>query len=126
MREIDRQLAEMEVAAAAAAAETVGAATRRCGPERRPGASTAAAEEGGRRAAHPQSCNLEQLYHEALPLNKALSHSGPPAFGDTGRIGYVNGNSRTSTLFEDFGSTYASGAGADPFLNFLSLASGKI
>jgi hypothetical protein len=43
-------------------------------------------EEGGRRAVgHPQSCNLEQLYHEALPLSKALSHSGPPAFGDPGR-----------------------------------------
>ena len=29
----------------------------------------------------PQSCNLEQLYHEALPLDKALSHSGPPGYG---------------------------------------------
>ena len=34
----------------------------------------------GRRQPHPQSCTLEQLYHEALPLEKALSHSGPPTF----------------------------------------------
>ena len=32
----------------------------------------------------PQSCNLEQLYHEALPLDKALSHSGPAGYGSTG------------------------------------------
>jgi hypothetical protein len=89
VREIDRQLAEMEAeeAAAAAAAETVAAARR--GTERR-GVMNGPADEGagggGRRAAHPQSCNLEQLYHEALPLNKALSHSGPPAFGDTGLV----------------------------------------
>ena len=29
---------------------------------------------GGRNGPAPQSCNLEQLYHEALPLDKALSH----------------------------------------------------
>merc|ERR1719422_2277532 len=38
----------------------------------------------GRRQAHPQSCTLEQLYHEALPLDKALSHSGPPTFPNVG------------------------------------------
>ena len=85
MREIDRQLAEMEAEEAAAAAETA-ATARRGGPERRAG-PVEEAQVGGRRAgAHPQSCNLEQLYHEALPLSKALSHSGPPAFGDPGRI----------------------------------------
>ena len=43
-------------------------------------------EEGGgaRRAGHPQSCNLEQLYHESIPMDRALSHSGPPAFGGSG------------------------------------------
>ena len=30
----------------------------------------------------PRSANLEQLYHEAIPMNKALSHSGPSAFGN--------------------------------------------
>ena len=31
-----------------------------------------------RRERGPQSANLEQLYHQALPgLGKALSHSGP-------------------------------------------------
>ena len=38
----------------------------------------------GRRQPHPQSCTLEQLYHEALPLEKALSHSGPPTFPNVG------------------------------------------
>ena len=33
-----------------------------------------------------QSCNLEQLYHEALPLERALSHSGPPALGSLGSL----------------------------------------
>ena len=28
----------------------------------------------GGQARPVQSCNLEQLYHEALPLDKALSH----------------------------------------------------
>jgi hypothetical protein len=90
VRDIDRQLAEMEAEeAAAAAAETV--ASRR-GTERR--GVNGPAEEGvggGRRAGgqHPQSCNLEQLYHEALPLSKALSHSGPPAFGDTGLFSHT-------------------------------------
>ena len=43
-------------------------------------------EDGGgaRRAGHPQSCNLEQLYHESIPMDRALSHSGPPAFGGSG------------------------------------------
>ena len=31
---------------------------------------------------HPRSANLEQLYHEAIPMDKALSHSGPSAFGN--------------------------------------------
>ena len=35
-----------------------------------------------RRVQAPRSANLEQLYHEALPMNKALSHSGPSAFGN--------------------------------------------
>ena len=30
----------------------------------------------------PRSANLEQLYHQALPMDKALSHSGPPNFGN--------------------------------------------
>ena len=38
-------------------------------------------EDSSRRVRQPQSCNLEQLYHEALPLDKALSHSGPPGYG---------------------------------------------
>ena len=38
-------------------------------------------ETGPRGQRQPQSCNLEQLYHEALPLDKALSHSGPPGYG---------------------------------------------
>lgn len=32
--------------------------------------------------AAPRSANLEQLYHEAIPMDKALSHSGPSAFGN--------------------------------------------
>ena len=39
--------------------------------------------DGGRGQRQPQSCNLEQLYHEALPLDKALSHSGPPGYGSS-------------------------------------------
>ena len=31
---------------------------------------------------HPRSANLEQLYHEAIPMDKALSHSGPSTFGN--------------------------------------------
>ena len=42
--------------------------------------------EEGRRGGHPQSCNLEQLYHESLPMGRALSHSGPPALGGIGRV----------------------------------------
>ena len=37
---------------------------------------------GGGRPQHPRSANLEQLYHEAIPMDKALSHSGPSAFGN--------------------------------------------
>ena len=40
--------------------------------------------DGRRQQNHPQSCTLEQLYHEALPLEKALSHSGPPTFPNVG------------------------------------------
>ena len=40
-------------------------------------------QENRPRTRQPQSCNLEQLYHEALPLDKALSHSGPPGYGST-------------------------------------------
>lgn len=36
----------------------------------------------GRQHAVPRSANLEQLYHQALPMDKALSHSGPPIFGN--------------------------------------------
>ena len=39
---------------------------------------------GGGRGGQPQSCDLEQLYHEALPLDKALSHSGPAGYGSVG------------------------------------------
>lgn len=36
-----------------------------------------------RQQPHPRSANLEQLYHEAIPMaDKALSHSGPSAFGN--------------------------------------------
>ncbi len=31
---------------------------------------------------HWRSANLEQLYHEAIPMDKALSHSGPAMFGN--------------------------------------------
>jgi hypothetical protein len=77
VREIDRQLAAMEPEEVAPVA-TARRVTRGGGPATEDGAS------GRRGAGHPQSCNLEQLYHEALPLSKALSHSGPPAFGDPG------------------------------------------
>lgn len=83
MRDIDRQLAEMEAEEATAAAARRGA-ERRLAPPSEEAVAGGGASGGGRRA-HPQSCNLEQLYHEALPLSKALSHSGPPAFGDTGQ-----------------------------------------
>ena len=57
-------------------------------PARREGATSSNEERvemrDGRRQAHPQSCTLEQLYHEALPLEKALSHSGPPTFPTVG------------------------------------------
>ena len=36
----------------------------------------------GRIGQPPRSANLEQLYHEAIPMDKALSHSGPSAFGN--------------------------------------------
>lgn len=36
----------------------------------------------GRQHHVPRSANLEQLYHQALPMDKALSHSGPPVFGN--------------------------------------------
>ena len=36
----------------------------------------------GRQHQVPRSANLEQLYHQALPMDKALSHSGPPVFGN--------------------------------------------
>ena len=56
------------------------------------GAGAGASQVQGRpRAARtqqqPQSCNLEQLYHEALPLDKALSHSGPPGYGTSSAAG---------------------------------------
>ena len=35
-----------------------------------------------RRLVGPRSADLQQLYHEAIPMNKALSHSGPSAFGN--------------------------------------------
>ena len=61
-------------------------------PARREGEARGAANSNeervemraGRRQPHPQSCTLEQLYHEALPLEKALSHSGPPTFPTVG------------------------------------------
>ena len=48
----------------------------------------AAAGGSGRRHHQPQSCNLETLYHEALPatVDRALSHSGPPALGGLGKF----------------------------------------
>ena len=48
----------------------------------------AAAGGSGRRHHQPQSCNLETLYHEALPatVERALSHSGPPALGGIGNF----------------------------------------
>jgi len=48
---------------------------------RPPPSEMRASQSTARSVRQPQSCNLEQLYHEALPLDKALSHSGPPAFG---------------------------------------------
>ena len=47
------------------------------------GASMRSSQTRDTRVRQPQSCNLEQLYHEALPLDKALSHSGPPGYGST-------------------------------------------
>ena len=46
--------------------------------------STGASRGGpvSRVAQPPRSANLEQLYHEAIPMDKALSHSGPSAFGN--------------------------------------------
>ena len=58
---------------------------RRDGEAREEGSTEERVEmRDGRRQAHPQSCTLEQLYHEALPLDKALSHSGPPTFPNVG------------------------------------------
>ena len=37
----------------------------------------------GRQHHVPRSANLEQLYHQSLPMDKALSHSGPPVFGNS-------------------------------------------
>ena len=37
---------------------------------------------GGRIIQQPRSADLAQLYHEAIPMDKALSHSGPSAFGN--------------------------------------------
>ena len=37
----------------------------------------------------PRPHNLEQLYHETLPMNKALSHSGPSAFGNGLIVSFV-------------------------------------
>ena len=39
-------------------------------------------ENPSRPQGHPRSANLHQLYHEAIPMDKALSHSGPSAFGN--------------------------------------------
>ena len=47
------------------------------------GANMRSSQSRDTRVRQPQSCNLEQLYHEALPLDKALSHSGPPGYGST-------------------------------------------
>ena len=44
--------------------------------------SASSAGAGGRIIQQPRSANLEQLYHEAIPMDKALSHSGPSAFGN--------------------------------------------
>ena len=50
------------------------------------------------RVRQPQSCNLEQLYHEALPLDKALSHSGPPGYGSTGSSVAAAGEETASVI----------------------------
>ena len=54
--------------------------------------------EPGRGGRQPQSCNLEQLYHEALPLDKALSHSGPPAYGSGSGSGTAAGEDTASVI----------------------------
>ena len=66
---IDSQLASLGVKMETHC-DTSGASMRNSGP-REP------------RVRQPQSCNLEQLYHEALPLDKALSHSGPAGYGSS-------------------------------------------
>ena len=52
---------------------------RRDGGAREEGSNEERVEmRDGRRQPHPQSCTLEQLYHEALPSPPILSNSGPP------------------------------------------------
>ena len=53
----------------------------------------------GGRGGQPQSCNLEQLYHESLPLDKALSHSGPPGYGSVGSsVGLAGPGEETASV----------------------------
>ena len=65
LRRVESQISELE------RMEQTKSATARGGP----GA-------GQRLVQPPRSANLEQLYHEAIPMDKALSHSGPSAFGN--------------------------------------------
>ena len=51
-----------------------------------------------RRVQAPRSANLEQLYHEALPMNKALSHSGPSAFGNGLIVSFIEFPATTITI----------------------------
>lgn len=53
---------------------------------------------GGGRGGQPQSCDLEQLYHEALPLDKALSHSGPAGYGSVGSSAGMGGEETASVI----------------------------
>ena len=56
------------------------------------------AGRAGGRGGQPQSCDLEQLYHEALPLDKALSHSGPAGYGSVGSSVGMAGEETASVI----------------------------
>ena len=70
-----------------------------------------ASQSTARTVRQPQSCNLEQLYHEALPLDKALSHSGPPAFGTQSLPGLAG--EETGSVISFTSSVHSLGEGGD-------------
>lgn len=78
---------------------------------RPPPSEMRASQSTARSVRQPQSCNLEQLYHEALPLDKALSHSGPPAFGSQSLPGLAG--EETASVISFTSSVHSLGEGAD-------------